>query len=172
MHSDSLGCIGICLPIPHKCLPVALSHTRQRALGIDLGGFGVLVPQELLELLEGHPPVEEDLRYRVPQQVEVDPPLDARLFRGDLDELLDGPRGVALVAVELEEVAPVRSARWTRSSWARAGIENPGGEPSLPRAPAQPPLLLGLNLFACYFMTPPQPSSGVPGCESGCAPAG
>lgn len=69
------------------------------------------MPQKLLKLLQGHPPVEKDLRHRVPEQVRVDPPLEARLLGGGLDELLDGPGGVALVAVGLEEVARVRPAR-------------------------------------------------------------
>lgn len=40
------------------------------------------MPQELLQLLQGHPPVEQELRHRVAQQVGVDPLLDARLLRG------------------------------------------------------------------------------------------
>jgi len=64
------------------------------------------VPQELLE----HPPVEQELRHSVAQQMGVDPLLDARLPGGGPNQLLDGPWGVVIVTVGLEEVAP-RPAR-------------------------------------------------------------
>src|SRR5919108_4064226 len=81
-----------------------LDHLRAR-LGIDLRGLELGVPQELLDLLNGHAPLQERGGYGVAEQVRVHPLGDLGIGCGLLDDLLDAPGRVLRVLDRLEQIA-------------------------------------------------------------------
>ncbi|CAN4028874.1 Helix-turn-helix type 11 domain-containing protein, partial [Dysosmobacter welbionis] len=57
-----------------KCFPICPPRRLRQNRGVDHGGFGVLMPQELLNHRQRHPTLQRLRSKGMPQDMGVDPP--------------------------------------------------------------------------------------------------
>lgn len=89
-----------------QCLDVRVAEPIQARLSINLGGGNALVPQELLDMIEGHPRIKEDRGDAGAEAVRGDLLLDPRLSGCLAHDELDVARRILITSVTLEKISP------------------------------------------------------------------
>jgi hypothetical protein len=95
----------------HECLLITLLDGFSTGLGVNLRGLRVYMSQDLLDLLQRHAAVQERLRHRMAEEVEIHPLSDLGLGRRLFHNPLDAAQRVALVVRRLKEMTGAAGAQ-------------------------------------------------------------